>query len=84
MPLTKVKDPFGTASSFGAHNNQALQAFLDSFGFDYEFVSSTDYYTSGKFDDALRDVLAHYDDIMKIMLPTFCLLYTSPSPRDRG
>ena len=70
MPLTKVKDPFGTASSFGAHNNQALQAFLDSFGFDYEFVSSTDCYTSGMFDDALRDVLAHYDDIMKIMLPT--------------
>ena len=52
-PLTKVPDPFGTHDSFGAHNNARLRAFLDTFGFDYEFASSTDYYTSGKFDAAL-------------------------------
>ena len=50
MPLTKVKDPFGTAPSFGEHNNLRLQAFLDSFGFDYEFISSTDCYLGGNFD----------------------------------
>ena len=55
-PLTRVPDPFGTHDSFGAHNNARLRAFLDTFGFDYEFASSTDYYTSGKFDAAL---LAH-------------------------
>src|SRR3979490_2830645 len=49
-PLTRVPDPFGTHPSFGAHNNARLRAFLDTFGFDYEFASSTDYYTSGKFD----------------------------------
>ena len=70
LPLTAVRDPFGTHPSFGAHNNARLQAFLDSFGFDYEFVSSTDCYTSGRFDDGLRAVLAHYDKIMDIMLPT--------------
>src|ERR1700734_3966549 len=50
MPLTRVPDPFGTHPSFGAHNNARLRAFLDTFGFDYEFVSSTEYYKSGKFD----------------------------------
>src|SRR5271168_3219228 len=47
-PLTTIPDPFGTHDSFGAHNNARLRAFLDSFGFDYEFASSTDYYTSGR------------------------------------
>ncbi|MDA9931000.1 lysine--tRNA ligase [Alphaproteobacteria bacterium] len=70
MPLTEVADPFGTHSSFGAHNNARLQAFLDSFGFEYEFVSSTDCYKSGQFDDGLRTALSRYDAIMDIMLPT--------------
>ena len=70
LPLTAVRDPFGTHPSFGAHNNARLQAFLESFGFDYEFVSSTDCYRSGQFDDGLRTVLARYDAIMDIMLPT--------------
>ena len=56
-PLTRIPDPFGTHESFAHHNNAMLRAFLDRFGFDYEFASSTDYYTSGRFDDALRGVL---------------------------
>lgn len=70
-PLTKVPDPFGTHESFGAHNNARLRAFLDAFGFTYEFASSTDYYTSGRFDAALLHMLARYEEVMKIMLPTF-------------
>ena len=70
-PLTQVPDPFGTHASFGAHNNARLRAFLDAFGFDYEFASATDYYTSGRFDAALRRMLERYDAIMAIMLPTF-------------
>ena len=69
-PLTKVPDPFGTHDSFAAHNNARLCAFLDQFGFDYEFVSATDYYRSGLFDDALRAILRNYDAIMGVMLPT--------------
>jgi lysyl-tRNA synthetase class 1 len=69
-PLTKVPDPFGTHPSFGAHNNARLRAFLDHFGFDYEFMSSTDCYTSGRFDEALLKVLAHFDKVMAIMLPS--------------
>ncbi len=71
QPLTRVPDPFGDpAGSFGAANNARLRAFLDRFGFDYEFASATDYYTSGRFDAALRRMLEVYDEVMEIMLPT--------------
>jgi len=69
-PLTKVPDPFGTHPSFGEHNNARLRAFLDTFGFEYEFMSSTQCYTSGRFDEALLNVLAHFDKVMAIMLPS--------------
>lgn len=69
-PLSKVRDPFGKFDSFAHHNNAMLREFLDRFGFDYEFVSATDRYTSGAFDDALRNVLRHNQDILDIMLPT--------------
>ena len=69
-PLTAIPDPFGTHQSFGHHNNARLRAFLDDFGFDYEFQSATECYTSGRFDEALLKVLAHYDEIMAIMLPS--------------
>ena len=70
QPLTKVPDPFGTHASFADHNNARLRAFLDRFGFDYEFLSSTACYTSGRFDDALLKVLAHFEAVMAIMLPS--------------
>jgi lysyl-tRNA synthetase class 1 len=69
-PLTQVPDPFGTHDSFGAHNNARLKSFLDAAGFAYEFASSTDYYKSGRFDAALLTLLAHYDAVMAIVLPT--------------
>ncbi len=69
-PLTSVPDPFGTHSSFGAHNNARLQAFLDQFGFEYEFKSATACYQAGEFDETLRHVLRNYDKVMQIMLPS--------------
>ena len=69
-PLSRIPDPFGCCESFAHHNNGQLRAFLDQFGFEYEFVSASDRYNSGAFDDALRNVLVHYDAIMGIMLPT--------------
>ncbi len=69
-PLTEVPDPFGTHNSFGEHNNARLRAFLDQFGFDYEFMSATACYTSGRFDEALLNVLAHFEQVMAIMLPS--------------
>ena len=87
-PLTVVRDPFGTHPSFGAHNNARLRAFLDEFGFDYEFVSSTDCYRGGRFDEALLKALERFDDIQAVMLPTLgperratysCFLPISPT-----
>ncbi|GJD52333.1 Lysine--tRNA ligase [Methylobacterium crusticola] len=69
-PLTAVPDPFGTHDSFGAHNNAELRRFLDSFGFDYEFLSATDCYRAGRFDAALLRVLERYDAVMAVMLPS--------------
>src|SRR5665213_254033 len=69
-PLTSIPDPFGTHPSFGEHMNARLRAFLDHFGFRYEFMSSTETYKSGTFDDALLRILANYDRVMAVMLPT--------------
>src|SRR5882762_8659015 len=70
-PLTQVPDPFSNEyPSFGAHNNARLRAFLDHFGFEYEFMSSTDCYKSGRFDAALLTVLERLDAVMNIMLPS--------------
>jgi lysyl-tRNA synthetase class 1 len=69
-PLSRIPDPFGTHESFAAHNNATLRAFLDRYGFDYEFASSTDYYTNGKFDETLKAVLRYYQAILDVMLPT--------------
>ncbi|MCF3933644.1 lysine--tRNA ligase [Acuticoccus sp. M5D2P5] len=68
--LTEVPDPFGTHESFAHHNNARLRGFLDSFGFEYEFMSATEAYRSGRFDEALLATLRAYDDVMAIMLPT--------------
>jgi lysyl-tRNA synthetase class 1 len=70
-PLSRVPDPFSSEyPSFGAANNARLRAFLDQFGFEYEFLSSTDCYMSGRFDRALLQVLERFDAVMAIMLPS--------------
>ncbi|GLK67062.1 lysine--tRNA ligase [Hansschlegelia plantiphila] len=70
-PLTEVPDPFGSPEgSFGAANNARLRAFLDRFGFEYEFASATDYYRSGRFDAVLMRMLERFDAVMEIMLPS--------------
>jgi lysyl-tRNA synthetase, class I len=70
-PLSKVPDPFGCGhASYADHNNGILRQFLDRFGFDYEFLASSDCYVSGRFDETLKSVLRNYDAIMGVMLPT--------------
>ena len=70
QPLTAVPDPFGTHDSYGAHMNARLCAFLDQFGFEYEFLSATECYKSGRFDAMLLEAARKYQDIMDVMLPT--------------
>ncbi|WP_408887601.1 lysine--tRNA ligase [Roseomonas haemaphysalidis] len=68
--LTAIPDPFGTHDSFGAHNNARLRAFLDAFGFEYEFASATDYYRAGRFDAALLRMLEAHEEVRQVILPT--------------
>ncbi|MXV44166.1 lysine--tRNA ligase [Saccharibacter sp. 17.LH.SD] len=70
LPLSRIPDPFGEYESFAAHNNARLRQFLDSFGFQYEFASATDYYTRGVFDAALKRVLEEHDKIVAVIAPT--------------
>ncbi|MCC8418446.1 MAG: lysine--tRNA ligase [Rickettsia endosymbiont of Glossina mortisans submortisans] len=71
MPLTSIPDPFGECESYGHYMNAKLRSFLDKFGFEYEFYSSTNCYKAGMFDEMLIRVLEKYDEIMELMLPTF-------------
>ncbi len=69
-PLTEIPDPFGKFESFAHHNNAMLRAFLDRFGFQYEFASSTQYYKTGRFDAALLHMLERFEAVQAIMLPS--------------
>ncbi len=70
MPLTSIPDPFEKYESFGHHNNHKLKSFLDEFGFNYNFVSSTSKYKNGDFDDVIINILENYEKILSIVLPT--------------
>ena len=69
-PLTEIPDPFGKFESFAHHNNAMLRAFLDRFGFQYEFASSTDYYKGGRFDQALLRMAERHEEVRRVILPT--------------
>jgi lysyl-tRNA synthetase class 1 len=70
-PLSRVPNPFDSRyASFAEANNARLRAFLDQFGFDYEFLSATECYLSGRFDRELGKVLERFDEVMAIMLPS--------------
>src|ERR1700733_10119221 len=69
-PLTSIPDPFGTHESYGHNMNARFRAFLDRFGFDYEFGSATAFYKAGVYDQALLRVLKEYDRVMEVMMPT--------------
>jgi lysyl-tRNA synthetase class 1 len=69
-PVTSVRDPFGECDSFGAYNNARARAFFDSFGFDYEFMSATENYRSGRYDAVLLKILARFEAVQAVMLPT--------------
>ncbi len=70
LPLSRVRDPFGKFESFAHHNNAMLRQFLDRFGFEYEFVSATEHYRSGKFDEMLMVALERFDQLMEVVVPT--------------
>ena len=69
-PLTSIPDPFGEEKSFAHYMNRKLREFLDSYGFRYEFASSTEQYASGVFDEGLRRIMQNYDAISELFRAT--------------
>ena len=69
-PLSTIPDPYGKYKSYAEHNNSLLKDFLNQFGFEYEFMSATEQYLSGNFDNTLKDIMQNYDAISNIILPT--------------
>ena len=67
-PLTSVPDPFGEYESFGHYDNATLRRFLDTLGFESEFISAKQFYETGQFDEVLLRAAAKYDQIMEVML----------------
>lgn len=68
-PLTSIPDPFEEYESFAHYNNARMREFLDSFGFEYTFYSSTEFYKSGRFDKALLRMLELYEEVKSCVLP---------------
>lgn len=69
-PLSRVPDPFGCHPSYAGHNNALLRDMLDHYGFRYTFKSSTEHYTSGGFNEGLSRIMANYEAVREIILPT--------------
>ena len=69
-PLSSIPDPYEKFDSYAEHNNSLLRDFLNQFDFEYEFMSATEQYVSGHFDNTLKGVLQNYDEILNIILPT--------------
>ena len=70
LPLSRVRDPFGKYRSFAEHNNSMLCEFLDRFKVDYKFISATEQYKSGYFDEYLLRALERFEQLMEIILPS--------------
>ena len=47
-----------------------LRSFLDEFDFEYEFVSSTEKYKNGDFNETILNIFENYSKIQDIILPT--------------
>jgi len=71
QPVSRIPDPFGGCHpSFAAHMIALLEQFLAPVEVSYELMRSSEMYAGGRFDDALRLVLAKHAEIIRIVTPT--------------
>ena len=66
-PYTDIPDPFGCCDSYGAHFTNILEQDAERLGVPIEFVSNTELYESGAFDDAIEHVLANQDRAREVL-----------------
>jgi lysyl-tRNA synthetase class 1 len=69
-PLCRIPDPYGCCESFSGHMNNKLREFLDAYGFDYEFLASSQAYARGDFDEGLGILLERAEEVRALILPT--------------
>lgn len=69
-PLSSLPDPFGKESSYAAFMNGRLKHFLDYYGFEYLFESSTNCYHTGVFNTALKRVMDNHEAIRNLFIKT--------------
>lgn len=69
-PVSAIPDPYGCCPSYSAHMNKELREMLDDTGIPYKFISSTEEYKSGKYNEVLQLALARNQEILDVILPT--------------
>ena len=56
-PVTRIPDPFGCHSSFGAHTGGLLRSALDDLGISYTFMSGAEVYKKGLLNVQIKKIL---------------------------
>jgi lysyl-tRNA synthetase class 1 len=66
-PYTDIPDPFGCCDSYGDHFTELLRKDMSRLGVDVEFVSNTQLYQDGEYDDVVRTVLENQDTARAVL-----------------
>jgi len=67
QPYTDVPDPFGESGSYGDHFTDLLRRSVERLGIPVDFVSTTDRYEAGAFDDAIQTVLQNRETARELL-----------------
>ncbi|MDD5307782.1 MAG: lysine--tRNA ligase [Deltaproteobacteria bacterium] len=69
-PLSDIPDPYGCCASYSGHMNGRLREFLDAFGFECCFRSSSEAYRRGDFNAGIKILLDNVEKVLEVILPT--------------
>lgn len=69
-PVSRIPDPFGCCPSFAGHMVALLGRFLEPVEVSYELLRASAMYGSGRFDEALKLIMARHEEIIRIVTPT--------------
>ncbi|MEF8822462.1 MAG: lysine--tRNA ligase, partial [Halovenus sp.] len=66
-PYTDIPDPFGCCDSYGAHFTELLRQEVAKLGVDVAFVSNTELYEDGSFEEVSRHILANREQAREVL-----------------
>jgi len=70
VPVSRIPDPFECHPSFADHMISLLGGFLKPVEVEYELMRSSVMYQGGQFDEGLKRILEHHQEIIDIVAPT--------------